>query len=279
VPSEEVRRALAPLVADPGHSAIVTDFDGTLSPIVDDPGRARGLAGAADVLHRLARRFAVVAVVSGRPVSFLDERLAPGGRAAVSDPSEPGAAAAVRLVGLYGLEWSGSDGVVITEPDAEPWRPIVADTATRLRSTAPPGVEVEFKGLGVTVHWRRAPDAGPWAMAEVAGEERRTGLRAHPGRLSVELRPDLGIDKGTTTRRLVEGCSAACYLGDDLGDLPAYLALDRLAAEEGMATVSVAVVDGESAHEVAEAADVVVAGPEQALTLLDWLAGAAAAGT
>jgi hypothetical protein len=39
------------------------------------------------------------------------------------------------------------------------------------------------------------------------------------------------------------------------------------------------VVDGESAHEVAEAADVVVAGPEQALTLLDWLAGAAAAGT
>jgi trehalose 6-phosphate phosphatase len=103
VPSEEARQLMAPLVADPPRSAIVTDFDGTLSPIVDDPGRARPLDGAADLLGRLARRFAIVAVVSGRPVSFLAEQLA-------------GAVAPVRLVGLYGLEWSGSDGVVSPEP-------------------------------------------------------------------------------------------------------------------------------------------------------------------
>ena len=75
--------------------------------------------------------------------------------------------------------------------------------------------------------------------------------------------------------RLVEGCSAACYLGDDLGDLPAFAALARLASEHGLATVSVAVVDQESAPEVAEAADAVVSGPGQALILLRWLADTA----
>lgn len=264
MPSEEARQLMAPLVADPPRSAIVTDFDGTLSPIVDDPGRARPLDGAADLLGRLARRFAIVAVVSGRPVSFLAEQLA-------------GAVAPVRLVGLYGLEWSGSDGVVTREPGAEAWRPVVVDVTERLRAGAPPGVEVEFKGLSVTVHWRRAPQAESWAAAEVAAEEVRSGLRAHPGRFSTELRPDLAVDKGTTVSRLVEGCSAACYLGDDLGDLPAYAALTRLAAEDGMAAVTVAVIDPESPPEVARAADLEVSGPGEALALLDWLADASGA--
>ncbi len=68
------------------------------------------------------------------------------------------------------------------------------------------------------------------------------------------------------------GCSAACYLGDDLGDLPAFAALEHLASVEGLTTVSVAVVDSESAPEVAEAADVVLGGPLEALNTLRWLA-------
>ena len=47
------------------------DFDGTLSPIVADPADARPLTGAPELLAELARSFAVVAVVSGRPAAFL----------------------------------------------------------------------------------------------------------------------------------------------------------------------------------------------------------------
>lgn len=133
---------------------------------------------------------------------------------------------------------------------------------------------VEPKGLTVTVHWRQAPQAEPWAVAVAAAESERTGLQAHPGRLSCELRPPVGMDKGVATRRLVEGCSAACYLGDDLGDLPAFAALDELADESGMSTVSVAVVDDESAPVVSDAATITVSGTGEALALLDWLAGA-----
>ena len=272
-PSPEVRRAFAPLLDDPANSAIVSDFDGTLSPIVTDPAAARALDGAADLLALLARRFGVVAVVSGRPASFLVEQLASaGGRPVNGGGGSTGVAHGLRLVGLYGLEWADQDGAITREPEAEQWRSTVEGAADRLRSAAPPGVVVEGKGLAVTVHWRQAPEAQEWAAGAVASESERSGLRAHPGRMSIELRPALAVDKGSVTRSLVEGYSAACYLGDDLGDLPAFAALADLTALAGMPTVSVAVVDAESDPQVAEAADLIVSGPDEALALLEWLA-------
>ena len=65
---------------------------------------------------------------------------------------------------------------------------------------------------------------------------------------------------------------AACFVGDDLGDLPAFAALHSLTAETGLAAVAVAVTDTESAPEVAAAADVAVPGPPGALAILGWLA-------
>src|SRR5580704_931257 len=151
-PSAAVRRALAPLLEDPATTAVVTDFDGTLAPIVDRPGDARPLDGTAEVLERLAQRFGVVAVVSGRPVSFLVDHLTPPGEASrPGSPQSPGPAPP-RFVGLYGLEWSAGDGTVGVEPGVERWRPVVGESARRLRSLAPEGVMVEAKGLTVTLH-------------------------------------------------------------------------------------------------------------------------------
>jgi trehalose 6-phosphate phosphatase len=266
----DLRAALAPLLARPAATAVLTDFDGTLSPIVSDPSEARPLDGSAEVMARLARHFGVVAVVSGRSVSFLEAQLA------LPSPSNP--AHRVRLVGLYGLERSGGDGQLIVEPDAAGWSEVVAAAAARLGKIAPEGVLVEPKDLAVTVHWRRAPRAEGWVHAAVAAEAERSGLRAHPSRMSAELRPPLAVDKGSVVRQLAASCSAACYLGDDLGDLPAFEALAAL-GREGVATLSIAAVDDESDPSVAAAADVVVAGPRGALDVLDWLAASGAAVT
>jgi trehalose 6-phosphate phosphatase len=263
-PRSEVRYALAGLLADPSSTAIVTDFDGTLSPIVSDPAAARPLPGARQVLGDLAGRFAVVAVVSGRPGAFLAEHLGTEG------PS-PG----VILVGLYGLEWTDGTGTVTVEPGMEQWRAIIATTASSLRLKVPSGVTVEAKGLAVTVHWRQAPEAEEWAAVAVADEVAQTGLVAHPGRMSLELRPPVQVDKGSVLRRLVGGCTAVCYLGDDLGDLPAFEAVASLAGEGQLTGVTVAVLDTESAPAVAEVADVTVDGPGEALSALAWLAGQA----
>ncbi len=246
---------------------MVTDFDGTLAPIVEDPATARPLPGTATLLTRLARRFGVVAVVSGRPAAFLVEHLVTAGTAG----AVPGAEG-VHLIGLYGLESAAAGGGVVVEPAAEPWRAVVAEVAGRLGADTPAGVGVESKDLAVTVHWRRAPAAAGWAADRVAAEAGRSGLVAHRGRRSLELRPPLAIDKGTVLRRLVGSCSAACYLGDDLGDLPAFTALSDWAARDGRDGVAVAVIDEETAPDVAALADLTLTGPEAAVGLLAWLA-------
>ncbi|MGH9096905.1 MAG: trehalose-phosphatase, partial [Acidimicrobiales bacterium] len=210
------------------------------------------------LLNQLADRFGMVAVVSGRPVSFLADRLGPAAR--------------LLLVGLYGLERSvGPDGVV-TAPGAEEWRRTVAGTVARLESGAPVGVSVEPKGLAVTVHWRKDPARAGTAIALAEAEAAASGLEAHRGRMSIELRPPLAIDKGSVAAGLIEDYAAACFLGDDLGDLPAFAALDRAADTRGAFTVKVAAVDDESSPEMAAAADVVVSGPPGALAVLGWLA-------
>jgi trehalose 6-phosphate phosphatase len=254
---------------DPSRTALLCDFDGTLAPIVTEPSAARPLEGAPALLARLAHRFAVVAVVSGRPAAFLADRMSVG--------TGPGSGP-VALIGLYGMEAVGPDGTVRPDERVEPWLAVVAGTAARLSESAPDGVLVEAKGPAVAVHWRRAPDAGPWATTRTAEEAARSGLEVHPGRLSVELRPPLAIDKGTVVRQLTEGCGAACFLGDDLGDLPAFAELARRATEDGLATVGVAVRDAETAPEVADAADLAVDGPEGALAVLEWLEAATGPG-
>lgn len=270
VPPPEVRAALAPLLVRPATAAVLTDFDGTISPIVTNPHEARPLEGTGSVLAALARRFAEVAVVSGRSVPFLAEHL---GIDLAADPDHR-----VRLVGLYGLEQSWDGGPITRDPAAAAWQPAIDAAASILRRDAPSGVLVEPKGLAVTVHWRRAPEAEGWVADAVAAEVARSGLRAHPGRFSVELRPPLDIDKGSVIRDLTGSCSAACYFGDDLGDLPAFAALAAMRSG-AVHTVSVAVLDAESDPAVAEAADVTVTGQGEALDALAWLAEAATGGS
>jgi trehalose 6-phosphate phosphatase len=249
---------LAPWLDRPRQAGVLTDFDGTLSAIVDDPGAAVALPGVTAVLARLAARYAKVAVISGRPVAYLVEHLGPA----------PG----LELVGLYGLE-RVSDGVPHQHPEAVRWRSVVDGVAAAAVLAAPAGIQVEHKGLAVTLHVRTAPALTGWIEAWAAQAAADTGLEALSGRRSIELRPPVAADKGTVVDELVAGLEAICYLGDDRGDLPAFAALARL-AQQGRHTLAVAVASDEAPAELLAAADLVVAGPDGALALLEALAAA-----
>ncbi len=256
----DLQDAVAEFLQDPAQTGVFTDFDGTLAPIVDDPETARPLEGVPDALGAVAERVKIVAVISGRPASFLARHL--GGRG-------------LSLHGVYGLERVEEDESgeprVVPSPDAEPWQPAIEEVAARAERELGDALYVERKHVSVTLHYRRAPEmeerARTWA--EAVAEE--TGLAAHAARMSYELRPPVPHDKGVVLQTLAEEAAAACFFGDDRGDLEAFDALDRLAGR-GVRTLRVAVRSEEAPGELLERADVVVDGPPGVLELLSAFA-------
>jgi trehalose 6-phosphate phosphatase len=250
--------AVAPLVDDPAHAALVTDFDGTLSLIVPDPADARLLPAAGAALRDLAGSLARVAVISGRPVAFLRREF----------PD-----AAVTLVGQYGLERRDNDRVLV-DPRAEAFAAAVAAAADDVARRWP-RLHVERKGtLSFTMHWRRAPGAAP-PSEELRDLAAAHGLVLHPGRQSAEVRVPLPIDKGTALRALLAArpVRTCAFAGDDLGDLPAFAALaEQAAAQPGFRGVRIGVRSPESPAALLEAADVLVDGPAGLAALLAELA-------
>jgi trehalose 6-phosphate phosphatase len=238
---------------------IATDFDGTLAPIVADPEDSRPVAGAVEVLAALAEAGAHVGVVTGRDAATV---LRLGGLQAV-----PG----LVVEGLYGLEqWRG--GELRTPETPVP----MAELSRRLpellaTERAADGVWIEDKRLSLVLHTR--PAADPEAEhARLRGPAehlaRELGLHVHPGRNVLEFRLP-GYDKGGAVRRLVE-CTeprAVLYAGDDVGDLPAFAAIDAL-RQDGTPAWGVAATSDEAPAELIGAADVTVDGPAGVVALL-----------
>lgn len=246
----DVDALVAVLRTAPARTAILLDFDGTLAPIVDDPARAIPLGGVTDALRTLGRTYRRVAVISGRPVRYLQDHL----------PSS------LALVGLYGLE-EVRDGEILTHPDAHGWRGTIDEVATRARTELPEAVGVEHKGLSLTLHVRQSPDlvrvVDGWATAAAA----RTGLFVRRARMSAELHPPIDADKGTAVRALLTDIDVACFVGDDVGDVPAFDALDAHEAAGGTA-VRFVVDSPELDPALRDRADVLLDGPPAVLAVL-----------
>ena len=257
---EQVARGL---VARAGEGGLCLDFAGTLSPVVDDPEAARPLQGIVELLDPLARRFAAVAIISGRPAPYLAEHVAVPG---------------VRYLGLYGLQ-EVYEGEVRVDPRLEAARPAVVAATEALRDSPAvreSGAWLEDKVYAVGVHTRRVPDPDRWAEAidrtarEVA---EKYGLEIIPGKMVWELRPAVRGDKGDGVRRVVaeSGARAVVVVGDDLGDLPAFAAVAQLTTE-GHDGLRVAVRSAEAPPQLLASADLVLDGPEGVLDFLRRLA-------
>lgn len=233
---------------------IATDFDGTLAPLVPDPQQSRPIDGAIDALATLARRGAQVAVITGRDAETV-VRL--GGLRDV-----PG----VIVAGIYGIE-TWHDGAIET-PQTPPEIDALQQRLPALLADADPAVWIEDKRLSLVVHGRQAadPDAALAPLREpVAALAQELGLEMHPGRDVLELRLP-GFDKAGAIDRLAGDRAGVLYLGDDLGDIPAFELLKQLRAQ-GRVAYGVAVASSGVA-EAADAADLSVAEAADAVELL-----------
>jgi len=267
-PERALAEALAPLRADPARAAVLLDVDGTLAPIVRHADDAQVPEPTRGPLIAVAKRYGMVACVSGR-------------RAAI----------ARRIVSLGSTTYDGNHGAELlrggaTEPELDP---AVAGWADRMRAFAAEQerdeelhrlrVRAEDKDVIRAWHWRGAPDetAAERAVRGIAERAEAEGLWTHWGRKVLEVRPPVQLDKGRGIEHLLSGLGlrAALYAGDDRTDLDAFAGLRRLVSEGALETaVCVGVGSDETPPELEAEADVMVDGPLGVRALLAALAAA-----
>lgn len=215
-----------------GHQlALFSDYDGTLTPIVDRPEDAKLSDRMRTYLQSLARH-CKVAIVSGRDLADVQH-----------------------LVGLDHLYYAGSHGFDIAGPghlhmqqqDAKASLPDLdrAEQHLRHKLTEMVGVRVERKRFAIAVHYRNTtvPAASIEAVVDQVNAQ-TPNLRKKNGKKIFELQPDVAWDKGRAIQWLMETLDLTppqvvpMYLGDDTTDEDAFRAL----ADKGI-TIRIGVED------------------------------------
>jgi trehalose 6-phosphate phosphatase len=240
---ERIRRA--------PRALLCLDFDGTLTEFAGDPAEVCLAPRRERTLRALVQHDKLaVAIISGRSRADLCERVGIAG---------------LIYAGNHGLEISGP-GYVFVEPTAaaksEELRELAKVLAARLRSV--PGIIVEYKGLTISIHYRRCGECAGEIQRVVHGTLAGT---SHPfvlgaGDKVYEIRPRVYWNKGTAVtwirKQLGPPERLTIYVGDDVTDEDAFTAI-----REGI-TVKVGSGAETAAHYMVE-------GPPEVGRFLEWL--------
>nr|UBY08115.1 TPP7 [Oryza longistaminata]UBY08116.1 TPP7 [Oryza longistaminata] len=209
------------------------DYDGTLSPIVDDPDAAFMSETMRMAVRSVAKHFPT-AIVSGRCRDKVFEF--------------------VKLAELY---YAGSHGMDIKGPasrhaaakspphnkgvlfqPASEFLPMIEQVHDRLEqaTSSIPGAKVENNKFCVSVHFRCVDEKSWGALAETVRRVVREfpRLRLSQGRMVFEVRPTIKWDKGKALEFLLDSLGFAdcsdvlpVYIGDDRTDEDAFKVLRR----------------------------------------------------
>lgn len=260
--SDAGMQAMRAIMDNPGDALIGIDFDGTLAPIIDNPDEAFAHPAAVAALSRLGPLVGVIAVITGRPARTA-VRL--GGFQSVAGLH------AMVVLGQYGIErWDADTDEFSIPPEPASITAVAEELPDILARLGLTDVRVEHKGRAIGVHTRELGDSVSAfeRLAEPLGElAARHGLLIEPGKNVLEIRAP-GFDKGDALRQLVneKKSRAVIFAGDDLGDLPAFRAVEQLRGE-GVPGLLI----NSASHEedaLSELADLVLSGPEG---IAEWL--------
>ncbi len=255
---QEVREVLS--LAPAG---LITDVDGTIARIAPTPSEVQIAPACRDALASLASSLALVAVVTGRDA--LTARQMVGLDTMV-------------YVGNFGLDrWE--DGKVTLAAEAVEYLPRVRELVLRLQDgLAMPGMVVEDKGATVSVHYRLAGEpalARDTILRLLERTPEAQGMTIAEGKLVVEVRPPVDLDKGIALERLVEerGLAGVISLGDDTSDVAAFKALHSLTSRGICRGLAVGVLGLDAPPELEREADLLLDGVGEVEELLQGLAG------
>ncbi len=253
-----------------GHAGerlgLVTDVDGTISPIAPTPTAAQVTPINRAFLRTLAGQITLVAAISGRAADDLQAR--------VNLPE-------LIYVGNHGMErWHA--GRIEELPAASAARPAIQKVIAAISGRLLPGMILEDKRVTFSIHYRLAenPAAVKAEFAPLIAQiSQANGLSFFQGKMIFEVRPLLDVDKGTAFAQLIADyrLDAAIYLGDDVTDADALRKARDLRAAGSCWAVGVGVESEDTPRVVQESADLLVSGVSGVESCLAWLSNALSA--
>jgi trehalose 6-phosphate phosphatase len=203
---------------DARHILLLTDYDGTLTPIVERPELANLIESTRLTLEALARlRGFRVGVISGRALTDLKDKVGIRG---------------IIYAGNHGMEIEGP-GISFVNPLAQEFRPLLSIVHYVLSRTVGriKGVMVEDKGLSLSVHYRLVEEDKTEEVKDTfhritGGAEVLGKIKITSGKKVYEVRPAVTWDKGKAVKLLMKRHGKGgrksrllpIYIGDDLTD-------------------------------------------------------------
>ncbi len=235
---------------------VASDFDGTIAPLVPNPGAAEADRESLVALKALSQMPQThVAIISGRALSDLASRTAE--------------ADDIHLVGSHGSEFEAGFAVPLSA-EAEA---LLDRLRAELHAIAArtPGSLVEDKPASLAFHYRNAEEIAAQAAVEavVNGPGQWPGTHIRRGKKVIELSV-IETDKGVALRRIRQrvGASAVLFVGDDVTDEDAFASLQG--PDVG---VKVGEGDSQAKHNIASTIDVSRILARVAERRTEWLAG------
>ena len=245
---------------DKPRLGLVTDVDGTISPIVDVPDEARVTARNLELLAALGAQLTLTAVVSGRAAEDVYQRV-----------GLPG----LVYIGNHGMEqWE--NGKVIVSPTAATYRDNLVTATPEIKQILVAGMRFEDKGATISVHYRQTRNPEEVAKKLTSAMQsiaEKHSLHLTQGRMVFEFRPPVKIDKGTAFEELVKNhqLQAAFYLGDDTTDVAVFLTARRLRETGQCLAYGLGVASQGTPQAVLTGADYLIQEVAGVESFLDWL--------
>lgn len=196
-------------------TALFLDFDGTLVGLAEQPELIEIPCGLAGTLAELYRHLnGALALVSGRRLADLDEFLAP---------------LLLPVAGEHGAQRRTADHLLVSAPPAD-LEPLL-EVAQRL-VTRHPALKLERKNLGLSLHYRQAPELeGLCLQTMQSAVQRSPGIELMQGKCVIDLRPT-GFSKGTAIAFFMTEAPFAgrlpVFAGDDVTDEAGFEEVQRM---------------------------------------------------
>lgn len=239
---------------------LMTDLDGTISQIVDHPEMAIVKPEISTIITELVEALPVVAIISGRSVDDIRQRV-----------GIPG----VVYIGNHGLEHY-VNGKVIIKKEVAQFRSAIKEAYEEIFAILSPGMLLEDKNITLSLHYRMVENPDKvrihlFPVIKKIGE--KYDLLTSEGRMVIELRPPIQINKGTAINEVIRDFSlhATFFLGDDITDVAAMKEAIRIRKSGKCLSFGIGVISEGMSKEVRETADYLVPGVEGVERLLELL--------